>query len=150
MQRSITYKRVISNFFYLTLFVVYESLSSIYLFLPPLFALLYILMSEAFRKNDYLSLFFISLMLLFFEADKGYLVFSSIIYFIVVYRFVMPKITQNFSCYCCVNFSYVIFAYIGFFIFSQLLSSVFLTVEPNMNYYIIYYIVIEFFLLSIL
>lgn len=150
MQRSITYKRFITQLIYLVIFVFYESLSSIYLFLPPLFSLLYILMSEALRKNDTLSLFFISLMLLFFEADKGFLVFSSIIYFILIYRFVMPKIEQNFSCYGCVHLFYVVFAYIGYFVFAQFLSSIFLILEPHMNWYMLYYIVIEFFLLSIL
>jgi len=150
MQRSIINQKFITKVLYLVIFIVYESLSSIYLFLPPLFSILYLYLSEAFRKNDHLTLLLLTIALLFFEVTKGYLVFSSIIYFILVYRFVMPKIKQNFSCISCINISYVIFSYIGFYIFLQLLSSIFLTISPEINYYIVYYIVIEFLILSLI
>jgi hypothetical protein len=41
-------------------------------------------------------------------------------------------------------------AYMGFFLFSLLLAKIFDTPMPALNYYIIYYIVIEFFLVSML
>ena len=43
MQRSITHKKSIAPFVYIVLFAIYESLSSIYLFLPPLFGVLFVL-----------------------------------------------------------------------------------------------------------
>jgi hypothetical protein len=88
--------------------------------------------------------------LLIFEADKGYLLFSSIIYLTLVYKFILPKITTNFSCASCIKISYVLLSYLGFFIFSLLIANIFLLPIPSVNYYIIYYIVIEFLIVSVL
>ena len=151
MQRSIPHKKsVADSFIYIVLFVLYESLSSIYLFLPPLFGVLFVLLINALNKNDNIGFFFVSFCLLIFEVDKGYSIFSSIVYLLFVYKFVLPKLTQNFSCYSCIKISYVLLAYIGFYFFNLLLANIFLLPNPELNYYIIYYIVIEFLIVSIL
>lgn len=62
----------------------------------------------------------------------------------------MPKVKQNFSCAICINIAYVLFAYIGYFLFLMLLSNIFLFEAPDINYYIVYYIIIEFFIVSLL
>ena len=150
MQRSILNKNPLTNLIYLLLFVMYESLSSIYLFLPPLLAVLFILFTKAIKEKDTVPLFFIGFLLLIFEADKGYIAFSSIIYFTLVYKIIIPKLKKSFSCSSCLKISYVLLAYIGFYIFSLFLSTIFLIPIPEFNYYIIYYIVIEFFIVSLL
>ena len=150
MQRSLTNKKPLESILYIILYVLYESLSSIYLFLPPLFAVLFVLFVNAMKSEDTVSLFLIAFCLIIFEADRGYMLFSSIIYFTLIYKFLIPKITQNFSCLSCIRLSYVLFAYLGFFLFSTFLSSIFLIPTPSINYYIVFYIVIEFFLVSLL
>jgi len=94
--------------------------------------------------------FFIVLCLVVFETNYGYMLFSSVIYFYIVYKFIMPKIIQNFSCAICIRAATVMLVYLGFFLFLTLLSNVFLLPQPSINYYIIYYMVIEFFLVSLL
>ena len=150
MQRSITHKKPVESFLYLVAFIIYESLGSIYPFLPPLFAVLFVLFANSLRNKDLVSLFFISLCLLIFEADRGYMIFSSIIYFALIYRFILPSLMQNFNCTACIKSAYVLLAYLGFFFFSVLLSNIFLIPMPDISYYIVYYIVIEFFLVSLL
>ncbi len=150
MQRSILNKNPILAIFYLVLFLVYESLTSIYLFLPPLFALFFVLFIQAIKKENIFLIFYISLFLFIFETDKGYMAFSSIIYFILVYKFILPKVVQNFSCVFCIKISYVLIAYIGFYIFTLFLAKVFMIPTPTINYYMLYYIIIEFFLVSLL
>ena len=151
MQRSITNKKPVkSSLVYILLFVIYESLSSIYLFLPPLFGLLFVLLINALNKDDAISVLFLVLALVIYEAEKGYILFSSVIYLIIAYKFILPKLTQNFNCFSCVKFSYILIAYIGFFMFNTLFSSIFLVELPSANYYIIYYIIIEFFIVSLL
>ena len=150
MQRSISHQKPLIPFIYIILFVIYGSLSSIYLFLPPLLAVLFVLFSEAIRREDLLMLLSVSVCLLMFEANKGYMLFSSIVYFALVYKFVMPKIIQNFSCTSCIKISYVLLAYLGYYIYLLLISNIFLLPAPEINFYIIYYIVIEFFLVSLL
>jgi hypothetical protein len=88
--------------------------------------------------------------LLVFESEKGYTLFTAIIYFILLYKFIMPKLEQNFSCVSCVKFLSVIVVYVGFYLFSLLLANIFLLPLPNITYYILYYIVIEFLIVSIL
>lgn len=150
MQRSITNQKPIESFIYVAIFIVYVSLSSIYLFLPPLFAVLFLLFSKALDKEDGVGIFLISFCLLVFESEKGYTLFISIIYFILIYKFVMPKLKQNFSCSSCIKFLSVVVAYVGFFLFCLLVSNIFLLPIPSITYYIIYYIVIEFLIVSIL
>lgn len=150
MQRSITYKKPLEQIVYLLLFVLYESLSSIYLFLPPLFAVLFIFFAKAVEEKDIVTLLLVSFCLLVFEANKGYLIFSSIIYFALVYKFVVPWLMQNFNSPKHIQSSYAIIVYLGFYFFNVLLSNIFLIPMPSIDYYIVYYIVIEFFLVSLL
>lgn len=150
MQRSITYKNPLSPFLYVIAFVTYESLTGIYLFLPPLFGVLLYLFSSALKKEDSLTIILISICLLFFESENGYLLFTSIIYFLIVIKLIMPKIIQSFNCNSCIKVSYVVLAYLGYFIFYMLISNIFVFAEPSINYYIAYYIIIEFFIVSIL
>jgi len=150
MQRSISHQKPLVPFIYIILFIIYGSLSSIYLFLPPLLAVLFVLFSSAMKREDLLMLVLVSICLLMFEANKGYMVFSSIVYFALVYKFVMPKIIQNFSCASCIKISYVLLAYLGYYIYLVIISNIFLLPAPEINFYIIYYIIIEFFLVSLL
>ena len=150
MQRSITNKRTIEPFFYALIFMVYIGLSSVYLFLPPFLAVLYALFSNSLRDEDTVALAIVSFCLVVFEAEKSYFLFSSIIYFILIYKFVIPKLKQVISCKACVKFLTVIIVYIGFYLFSLLLSNVFLFPIPYIDYYVIYYILIEFLIVNLL
>ncbi len=150
MQRSLSHQNTLITLLYVVVFVLYSSLSSIYPMLPPMFAVLLVLFSQALKNKDTLYIALLSFCLLIFEANNGYILFSSIIYFYIVYKFLLPKISQNFSCISCVNISSVLLAYIGYFLFLSLLSYIFLLPAPYISYYIVYYIVIEFFFVSLL
>jgi len=150
MQRSITYKNPIIAILFFFIFILYESLSSIYLFLPPMLAVLLLQFIRSIQNRDVVLLFFILLSLLVYEADKGYHAFSIIIYFFLLYRYILPTLTQSISCTICIKFLYVLLAYIGLYLFTYLLSTIFLISAPSFNYYMIYYIVIEFILVSVL
>jgi len=150
MQRSISHQKPIIPFLAVILFVLYDSLGSIYPFLPPLLAVLYVLFSRALENEDSISVFVIVLCLVVFESNYGYLLLSSVVYFYILYKFVMPKIIQNSNCVTCIRALTVLFVYFGYFFFLALLSNIFLLPQPSINYYIIYYIVIEFFLMSLI
>ena len=150
MQRSISDQKPIVPFLYIVLYILYSSLGSIYPFLPPLLSVLFVLFSRALTRGDSIAVLLISFCLLVFEANYGYLLFSSIIYFYIQHKFIMPKIIQNFSCNSCIKISYVLFTYLGYFAFLTLVSNIFLLEAPEINYYIIYYIVIEFFIVSLI
>ena len=150
MQRSISHKNSIAPFVYVAIFILYTALSGVYLFLPPLLAVLFVLFSKAIENEDSIAIILVSLCLVVFEAENNYVLFSTIIYFSILYKYIMPKINKNFSCNSCIKLSIALFSYLGFFLFHSLLSNVFLLPMPSINYYIIYYIVIEFFIVSIL
>ena len=150
MQRSITYQKPLNLLFYIVFFVLYSSLASIYPFLPPMFAVLLMFFMRALDTKDPLYIAIISFCLVVFEANNGYTLFSSILYFYLIYKFFLPKISQNFSCPICLKISYLILAYLGYYLFLLLWSSIFLLPAPEINYYIVYYIVIEFFFVSLL
>ncbi len=150
MQRSITNQRVVKSFGYVVLYVLYSSLSSIYPFLPPLLGVLFVLFIRALESEDILNLLLISFALLIFEANHGYIFFSSIFYFYIAAKFLLPKIEQSFNCYSCIRIMYVTMAYVGYYLFLMLLSKIFLLPLEHINYYIVYYIVIEFFLVSLI
>jgi len=151
MQRSITYKKSVKDLFlYIVLFIIYEALSSIYLFLPPLFGVLFVLLVYALDKDDTISVLLIAFCLVVFEADKGYVLFSSIIYLLLTYKFILPKLIQNANCASCIKIAYVTIAYLGFYLVNALFANIFLLPMPEINYYIVYYIVIEFFIVSLL
>jgi len=150
MQRSLSHQKPVILFLAVILFVLYNSLSTIYLFLPPLLALLYQFFSRALKNKETLSLFATVLCLVIFESNYGYLLLSSVVYFYILYKFIMPKVMQNSNCNTCIRALRVVFVYFGYFFFLSLLSNIFLLPQPSINYYIIYYIVIEFFLLSLI
>ena len=150
MQRSISHQRPLTLFLSLILFVLYDSLGTIYPFLPPMLAVMYVLFSRALDKNEVLTATIIVFCLIIFEANYGYMLLSSVVYFYILYKFIMPKIAKTSNCVVCIRALTVLFVYLGYFFFLTLLSNIFLLPQPSLNYYVIYYIVIEFFLVSLL
>ena len=77
MQRNSTYPFALKGFSLFLLYLLYESLGNIYLFLPPLFGVLFFYFIRALDRQDVSLLLLVMAMLLLYEADKGYLFFSS-------------------------------------------------------------------------
>jgi hypothetical protein len=150
MQRSISHQKSLVPFGYVALFVLYSSLSTMYLFLPPLFSVLYILFARTLEEQNPLHTFLIFLCLIIFEVNFGYILFSSIAFFYLLKKVIMPKIEKNFSCRWCIRLSLVTLVYVGYFLFLSLIGSIFMLSVPHLSYYIIYYIIIEFFIVSLL
>ena len=150
MQRSLTYKSALRYALWSLVYAAYVSLGSIYLFLPPLLAVLFFLFHDSLRRNDSVMLLFIIIDILVLEAQKGFLAFTLIIYFLLLERFFVPKIEQSINSKHLRNFLYVLLTYGGYILFSALLSQIFLIPGISVDLYILYYIVIEFFIVSVL
>ena len=150
MQRSITYPLYIKAITLFLLYLVYESLSTIYLLLPPLFGVLFFYFIRSLNKQDISLLLLVVILLLVYEADKGYLFFSSLVYFSFVYKFILPKLEQVIECKRCMHLIYIIFAYIGFWLFSLLLQQIFWLELATIDWYVVWYILFEFLLIGLL
>lgn len=149
MQRSITNKNPLRAIGYLVLFIIYTALSGVYIMLPPLLGVLYFLFSKTLHSKDTMGFVLVLIALVFLEAKSSYLIFSTIIYFGILYRYVMPKVKQSLNCNFCVNILLVIFAYVGFFLFLSIVANIFVLEEPCISYNIIYFMMIEFMILSL-
>ena len=150
MQRSITYPFYIKAIPLFLLYLVYESISTIYLLLPPLFGVLFFYFIRSLNKQDTSLLLLIVLLSLVYEADKGYLFLSSLVYFSFVYKFILPKLEQVIECKRCLHLIYMVLAYIGFWLFSLLLQQIFWLELATLDWYVIWYILFEFLLVGLL
>ena len=146
MQRSFTYKKILTGFLLVFIFMIYQSLSSIYLLLPPMLGVLFFYFIRALEKEDLPKLILIILLLLVFEADKDFLLFSTLVYFTFIYRFVIPRLKIMISCDICLKVLLLLLAYLGFVFFSYVLAQVLWVETPSLHWHIFYYILIEFFL----
>ncbi len=146
MQRSLTNQKILSRIGIAIAFVLYQSLSSIYLFLPPLLGVLFFYFIRALEKEDIGALALVIVLLLVFEAEKGFLLFGALVYFTFVYRFVIPRLRMMISCVLCLKVFFLILAYPGFILYSYILNQVLWVETPSVDWHIIYYMFIEFFL----
>lgn len=127
-------------------FSLYQSLSSVYLLLPPLLGVLFFYFIAALKKEDISALLLVIVLLFVFEAEKDFLLFSTLVYFTFVYRFVIPRLYVMISCELCLKAILLLLAYLGFLLFSYILNQVLWVEPPSFDWHIFYYIIIEFFL----
>lgn len=146
MQRSFSYKKYIRNTALLALFFLYESLGDIYSFLPPLFAVLLILFALTLKNRNAVSFVYICIALLIFEAQKGYIAFSAIVYAFILYKIVIVNISNATNCQSCIKILIVALSYPGYFLFLAILSNIFILPMPQLNFNVIYYMLVEYIL----
>ncbi|MFZ2968152.1 MAG: hypothetical protein WA080_03750 [Sulfuricurvum sp.] len=150
MQRSISYQNTLSDFLWIIAFCLYSPLTSIYLFLPPMLAVMGYLFYRAFLRNDLYGVVIFSIMLLMIEAEKGYWFGSSIVFFTLVSRYVMPYLEQTFRCKLCIKGIFVLLSYLLFWVVLMLFNGVFLVESPILDWHAFLYMTIEFFVMIVL
>ena len=150
MQRSITYKRALKYALWSLAYWLYIALSGIYPLLPPLFGLLYYLFYRAKSKQDSLLLLFVVVDIFVLEAQKGFLPFTLLVYFLLFDHFLMYKIKQSINSKHLRNLIIILSIYGGYMLFSAFLAQIFLLALPSSDLYIFYYIVVEFLIVSLM
>ncbi len=150
MQRSLSNQNPVKALTLFLLFSIYTAISTIYLALPPLLAVLFFFFIKLYEKNDLVSFLYILIFLIVYEASYGYLTLSVLIYFLLLYYFIMPLIKKIFTCKVCIHFLHVVFVYIGFWLYNVLLYTIFWLPIPPIDMYTIFYIVIEFLVIVLL
>ncbi len=150
MQRDSIYKTDIKYLFIFVLLVIYESISSIYLFLSPLFGVAFylILFSIRHRKEPFL-IFLSFLYILIYEIDKGFIPFSFLIFFLVYYKFIFEKIEHLFVSRNYRIFFHVLNGYIGYYLLNVVLDYLFNYPIISIDYRYIFYIFVDFLILVI-
>lgn len=150
MQRSISYKNTVSELVWVAIFAIYIALSSIYLFLPPMLALLGFLYYRALQRHDLFSLIVASVMLLMFEAEKGYWFGSTLVFFTIISHYVIPKLEQVVQCAVCIKGIFVLLSYVVFSLFLGVVNSILLLPLPALDWHVVFYMAIEFALIAIM
>jgi hypothetical protein len=150
MQRSFSYQNVISRLFLVALFIGYISLSSIYLLMPPLLAILFFAYHNALSKHDLFTLITIIAMMLVFEAEKGFWFGSTILFFTVLSRFLLPKIEQMIRCKICMAAIFVGLAYPVYWAFIWFFNQLMLLSVPSLDWHILLYMIVEFLVIAVL
>lgn len=147
MQRSIPYQDLISRIFLIGLFIGYISLSSIYLLLPPLLGILFFVFHKSLSTHNLFDVVFVTLMLLIFEAEKGFWFGSSIVFFTLISLYLLPKLEQLIQCRLCIKAIFIAFGYLGYWIFVSIVNGILLLPAPAIDWHIVLYMIIEFLIL---
>lgn len=149
MQRSLPYQKTLRLVGWTALFAVYLSLSSIYLFLPPMLAVLFYAYYQNYLRQDLSVLIAIIVMLLFFEAEKGFWFGSSVLFIGFISHYLMPKIEQMTRCENCIKAFFITYAYIAYWLFVWIVNQIFLFSSPSMDWHVILYMLIEYLLIVV-
>ena len=143
MQRSLSYQTFSKLVAYLVILLIYEVLSSIYLFMPPLLGLAFLLFVYAVEEDRLDLLVFTLAYLLVFETDREFVLFSTLFFFILAYHIGLTKLRQFIDCKKCLDYISIALAYLGFWFFSFIFNQVIWIDLPQFDWTIFYYIAIE-------
>ncbi len=117
LQRNSSYKRAVTKIITAAALIYYESLTSIYPFLPSFFGVFFVyLLFFVKSKLRFYEVFYSFLFLTLYELDKGFYLFSFIIFFIIYYNFIKEEIKKYIFCKICIAFFYVVTAYFGYYL----------------------------------
>ena len=150
MQKSIFNERNLKNVLSLIFLLIYLSITSIYPTLPPLIGICFILFVYALDKRRFDILSFCIIYMVFFEIEKGFLVFSTLICFILTYKIFIYTFKLYFDLKKTININYIYIctSYITFFIFNFILNQIMWIENINFNFNIILYIIAECIIIS--
>ncbi|WP_345971473.1 MULTISPECIES: hypothetical protein [Sulfurimonas] len=150
MQRNRADQNPLIWLFFALLFVPYEALSMHYLYLPPMFGVLFFLYIRALDTHSSFAFFLILILLVIAETAKGYLLLSTLFFYTVSYFLILPRIKSIVSCHLCLNAIIVVLAYVGYWAFTALFANMFALPLPQLDFKVIFYMMIEFFLVGLL
>lgn len=121
MRRNSTYKKSVISFWWIVFLVIYQIMTSLYMYLTPLigFFFCYLIFiyeeEEKTHDEDIWLKYLVFAYLVFADLNKGYYLFSSIIFF-YIFKYVFAEwLRISFKCKNCIIVAFVIFAYIGIF-----------------------------------
>jgi len=105
---------------------------------------------RALQRHDLFSLTLASIMLLMFEAEKGYWFGSTLVFFTLISHFIIPKLEQTMQCTMCIKGIFVLLSYIAFSLFLGVINGILLLPLPALDWHTLFYMAIEFALIAIM
>jgi cell shape-determining protein MreD len=131
--------------------VACQILSSLYIFVPVFIGVVFAYMVINFEKEKekiYIYLGFLYLTM--YDLEKGFYLFSSLLFFMIFYYIFVEKIRNSFTCNSCIVAIYVGVAYLGHFILNRFIAYVLNHDGPQFSQMYFYYMLIDALLAIIL
>ena len=119
MRRDSTNLLTIKTLLLASFLVIYQIMTSLYLFLSPLIGLFFCYLvllkqeEDKYMKELFYQKIFIMAYLVFAELNKGFYLFSSVLFLVVFYIVFVDWIKSSFKCRPCILTLYVAIAYVG-------------------------------------
>lgn len=128
LQRNISDKKYIKLLPLAAFVLVYEALSTLNPYLPPLFGVMLTLVYFVERREFAV---FVLGFLIVFEADRGYYLFSAWIFMFVYVYYLLPFVTKFLDCRRCIAALSAFFAYPLYFFFLSVIDAFLL--QPSIS-----------------
>ncbi|RDU69651.1 hypothetical protein CQA62_03110 [Helicobacter cholecystus] len=113
MRRNSLTQKALSYFVIFLLYIFYCTMGNLYIFLPPLLGLFFILFAHALRNNKIIHLTLIIAMLLWLDCERGMPFGGMIVYFLLLYAVIFIPLSfllkKKVSIFC------IGFCYLGLF-----------------------------------
>lgn len=113
--------KIIENTIFIVLLLFYNALSSMFLYLPPLFGVLFLYFHRIIEAERYYSLLFFTLALFICESSEGYYPGILFIVYTIVYVFLSSKVRKTFKHFDALEFFYVPVIYLLYILFNDFL-----------------------------
>lgn len=150
-RNSLNLRGVITPLFIFFIAIIYQSLSSIYIFLTPLLGLCFYYLYINFDNYEKsFEKFLVVLYLLYFEIDKGFFLGSSIIFFLLLYKLILKPLNSILICQKCLIVSFVAFSYLGYYLLNVVISFIFNLELPSFGLLYFIYIFSDILLVLVL
>ena len=125
MRRNSTHQSSLRIFFFSLFCVFYFSCADIYVFLPPLFGALYVIAQEKYEAESYEVFYFFVPLLLYFEANKGLPLSSTLLFLAFSFKIILPQFRKFFGYSKTFIPLFVFYAYFGYFVFLAIFALLF-------------------------
>lgn len=119
MRRNSTYQNFIDSALFVSVLLIYDALSSMHLWLPPLFGILFLVFVNFYEKGRYYSLFAFVIVLCVMEANKGFCPALLFIIYCLMYMFLHNRIVKAFKYVNIVELIYIPAIYLALIILNS-------------------------------
>ncbi len=145
MRRNSSDSHYIKLFLLVILFGLLQILSSSFIFFPTFASVFFVyIILNIDNEEKLLYIFFSFLYLSFYELNKGFYLFSSLIFFIIFYTVFVDKIRSSFTCKNCIIAIYIISFYLGEYFVNVMISYILNRDFPTLSTEYLYYIAFDF------
>lgn len=119
MRRNSSYQNFVDSCLFVGILLIYDAFSSAYLFLPPLFGILFLSFVRLYERERYYSLCAFIITLCIMEANKGFCPALLLVIYCIIYLFLHNKIIKMFKYVNVFELLYIPLIYLSLIIFNS-------------------------------